>query len=58
MTDSILSTVKKRSLKNSQTDLQISFSNLSVYSAALGAAAFGAEHFLAMDLHQKKVNVF
>ena len=58
MTDSIISTVKKRSLKNSQTDLQISFSNLSVYSAALGAAAFGAEHFLAMDLHPKKVNVF
>ena len=58
LTDSILSTVQERSLKNSQTDLQIKFSNLSVYSAALGAAAFGAEHFLAMDLHQKKVNAF
>ena len=53
LTDCILSTVKKRSLKNCQPDLQITFSNLSVYSAALGAAAYGAEHFLSMDLPPK-----
>ncbi len=56
--ESIMATVKDRILKNSQTDLQITFSKLSIYSAALGAAAFGAEYFLAMDSHQKKVNIF
>lgn len=56
--ESILANVKERSLKNSQTDLQIVFSNLSVYSAALGAAAHGAEHFLSIDLHKKSVNAY
>ncbi|WP_139891620.1 MULTISPECIES: ROK family transcriptional regulator [unclassified Bacillus (in: firmicutes)] len=44
-------------LDASKSQLQIQFSNLSIYSAALGVSAFAVENFIQMVCKQSKVNL-
>lgn len=54
--DQVEEVVKECALDVSKSHLQIQFSNLSIYSAALGVSAFAVENFIEMICKQSKVN--
>ncbi|OIJ12059.1 ROK family protein [Anaerobacillus alkalilacustris] len=46
--------IKNNTLKQHQENLKITFSNLTIYSAALGVSAYATENFLKSDLARYK----
>ncbi|PAE26171.1 ROK family transcriptional regulator [Bacillus sp. 7894-2] len=50
--ESIIEVVENRSLRFNQQNLNITFADLSIYSAALGASAYATENFLNSDLRE------
>jgi glucokinase-like ROK family protein len=55
LSESIMEVVRNRSLRFNQENVNITFADLSIYSAALGASAYATESFLNSDL-QKQLN--
>jgi glucokinase-like ROK family protein len=55
--DPIIETVNNFTLKHNQKNLKISFSDLSIYSSALGVSVYSIENFLKADLHDTNTSV-
>ena len=52
LSESIMEVVRNRSLRFNQENVNITFAELTIYSAALGASAYATESFLNSDLEE------